>query len=199
MLVAVPKSCSYQLTPLGWPGRSNPGYGYSRNIELWGNFVAHCHNITIWNNQMLVKIRIALGFLFLKHTLKVILGNMVAHFFLISTKDNWLEIFRCAIQPQKFNFHGITPTWNAFPGYPGGVSWYKKRFWTAANMCDLGQQGDLYIKYYSVNSLALNISKLWHGFNISPILADLYHMEKIHMKQFLHLYMKMTLTQSFKY
>ena len=32
------------------------------------------------------------------------------------------------------------------PGHPGGVSWYEQRFWTPADICDLGQQGDLYTK-----------------------------------------------------
>ena len=48
-------------------------------------------------------------------------------------------------------------------------------FWTPANICDLGQQGDLYSKYYSGNIKVQKISKLLHGFKISPILADLCH------------------------
>ena len=53
-----------------------------------------------------------------------------------------------------------------------GVNWYEQRFWTAANICDLGQQGDLYTNDHSGNTKALNILKLWHGFKFSPILAD---------------------------
>ena len=30
------------------------------------------------------------------------------------------------------------------PGHQGGVSWYEQRFWTPFDICDLGQQGDLY-------------------------------------------------------
>ena len=26
------------------------------------------------------------------------------------------------------------------------INWYEQRFWTAANICDLGQEGDLYTK-----------------------------------------------------
>ena len=29
---------------------------------------------------------------------------------------------------------------------PGEVNWYKQYLWTAANICDFGQQGDLYKK-----------------------------------------------------
>ena len=50
------------------------------------------------------------------------------------------------------------------PGDPVGVNWYKQRFWTATNICDLGQQGDLYQKDCSGNTKVLIISKLGHGF-----------------------------------
>ena len=32
------------------------------------------------------------------------------------------------------------------PGHPWGVNWYVQRFWTAADICDLEQQADLYTK-----------------------------------------------------
>ena len=44
------------------------------------------------------------------------------------------------------------------PGDPGGVNRYKQHIWTAANMCDLGQQGDLYKKIYYWNTEALKMS-----------------------------------------
>ena len=32
------------------------------------------------------------------------------------------------------------------PGYPGGVNGYEQLFWTGAEICDLGKQGDLYTR-----------------------------------------------------
>ena len=55
------------------------------------------------------------------------------------------------------------------PGHPGRVNWYEQKFWTDANLFDLGQQTDLYTKTILVTR------KYWHGFKISPILADLCH------------------------
>ena len=31
-------------------------------------------------------------------------------------------------------------------GHPGGVNWYEQHFLTAADICDLGNQGVLYTK-----------------------------------------------------
>ena len=75
----------------------------------------------------------------------------------------------------KFNFPGLLLPGMLLPGDPGGVNWYKQRFWTPADICDLGQQGDLKKKNNSENTKVLKISELWHGFKISPILADLCH------------------------
>ena len=48
MSAAVQKICSYQLTPSGWPGTSNQGWGISKNINLWGSFANHLHIIIIF-------------------------------------------------------------------------------------------------------------------------------------------------------
>ena len=45
------------------------------------------------------------------------------------------------------------------PGHPGGVSWYEQFFWTLADICNLGQQGDLY-----TNSIQ-GTPKLWKCWN----------------------------------
>ena len=44
LLGVVQQCCSYQLTTPGWPGRSIPGWGYSRIIKLQDSFAAHLHN-----------------------------------------------------------------------------------------------------------------------------------------------------------
>ena len=66
---AVQECCSYQLTPPGWPGRSIPGRGYSRNIELWGKFEAHSCIFNIWKTLFCIYIQITHGFFSPKCTL----------------------------------------------------------------------------------------------------------------------------------
>ena len=34
------------------------------------------------------------------------------------------------------------------PGHSGGVSWYEQSFWNPADICDQGQQGDLYTQTF---------------------------------------------------
>ena len=73
----IKKGPSYQLTPLGWPGTTFLGWGYSRNIDFLGIFEAHSHICNIGKSFFQCFIRIALDFLFLQHTLKDALGKLV--------------------------------------------------------------------------------------------------------------------------
>ena len=41
--------------PPGWPGISNPCWGYFRNIEFWGSFATHLHIINIYCTLFLSK------------------------------------------------------------------------------------------------------------------------------------------------
>ena len=50
------------MNPPGWPGRSIPGCGCSRNIEFQGSFDAYSQIFNICNTICLVNIQIALGF-----------------------------------------------------------------------------------------------------------------------------------------
>ena len=42
----------------------------------------------------------------------------------------------------KFNIPGMTQPGLLLPGHPGGVNWYEQRFWTPADICDIGKKGD---------------------------------------------------------
>ena len=76
MPAGVQKCHSYLLTPPGSQGRGIPGRGNARNIEFWGNFLAHAHIFDICNTLFWRHIRIELDFFFLKHTLKIALNNL---------------------------------------------------------------------------------------------------------------------------
>ena len=60
----------------------------------------------------------------------------------------------------KFSRNNLCTPGMFLPGDPGGINLNKERFWTATDICDLGQQGDLYRKNYSKNTKVLKISKL---------------------------------------
>ena len=43
----------------------------------------------------------------------------------------------------KFDIPGIPKPRLLIPGHPEGLNWNEQLFWTATNICDLEQQGDL--------------------------------------------------------
>ena len=82
--------------------------------------------------------------------------------------------------PIIFNIPGITPAWNAFTWSSrwDQLIWIKKRplVWHGTVSWPL-------LKDYSIHMEVLTISKVLHGFKISPILADLCHIYS-HNKDF---------------
>ena len=86
----------------------------------------------------------------------------------------------------KFNILRITPTWNA-------STWSSKwgqLVWTTFLDCHRqlrpGTATWLSYKGHSRHTEVMKISKLWHGFKVSPILADLCHMWTAPYGQCLH-------------
>ena len=70
----------------------------------------------------------------------------------ISTKKWRYKSWKFANEPQstlKIKFSRNNPLPGILlPGHPGGVSGYEQYFWTPADICDLGQQGDLYTLFW---------------------------------------------------
>ena len=79
----------------------------------------------------------------------------------------------------QFNILGITPTWNAstWSSRWGQLIWTmfldcRQHLWSRSTARWLLH------KIHSGNTKVLEISKLWHGFKISPILADFCYIYK---------------------
>ena len=64
LLAQVQKCGLNELTPPGWPGRSLPCWGYSRNIEFWGSFEAQSYISIIFHTIFKINLLRALFFSF---------------------------------------------------------------------------------------------------------------------------------------
>ena len=96
--------------------------------------------------------------------------------FQISNKNTAVQIWILSEESTKLSHYLIFLEKHQpgmlLPGHPGGVNWYEQCVWIVTQNCDLDQQADCFTRAF------LGDEKI-NGFKISPILANLCHMQDL--------------------